>query len=197
MLSSVRGITDLRSARAALSHLRRCERGLSLTELLVSITLLGIVITTLVTLFTSGANAEAQLNLQFQSQSAARVALDTLRRDVHNACSATVTGSTTVTLVTLDTAQPGSQCSVTSVSWCTSGSGSQYGLYRALGSASCSSADEQRADFLTGGSIFSLQTATGVLPKVAVSMTVNVRPTVTRLQYVIDDAIALRSARRT
>lgn len=183
--------------RAPMRRLRTCESGTTLIELLVSMVLLVILMTALVTLFVSGSNAEAQMNFQFQAQSEARVALDTLRRDIHNSCAATVTGGTTVTLLTVDTANPSYPCTVTSVSWCTSGSGSQYALYRAAGSASCSTADQKRADFLTGGTIFSIVTAAGELPKVGVDLTVNRRPAVARLKYRLDDQIALRNARRT
>jgi hypothetical protein len=160
--------------------------------------ILGFVIGALVTTFTSGANAEAQLNFRFQSQIEARVALDTLRKDIHNACSATVTGGTKVTLLVINTAKTSRPCETTSVSWCTSGSGTQYGLYRSLGSPSCSSGNQRRANYLTGGSVFSVvTTTTDELPKVGVAMTINTRPAEPRFKYVIDDEIALRNARRT
>ncbi len=178
-------------------RLRACERGTTLTELIVSMALLAIVMTALVTLFTSGTRAEAQLNFQFQSQTEARVALDTLRRDVHNACAATVVGGTQVTLLTVDSTDASFPCTVTSVTWCTAGSGTQYGLYRAPGAATCSDTDTRRADFLTSGSIFSIVTTAGELPKVGVDLTVNRQPTITRLRYRLDDQIALRNARRT
>jgi hypothetical protein len=160
--------------------------------------ILGLVIGALVTVFTSGANAEAQLNLRFQAQTEARVSLDILRSDIHNACSATVTGGTKVTLLTINTAKTSRPCETTSVSWCTSGSGTAYELYRAVGSSSCSSGNQRRASYLTGGSIFTVvTTTTDELPKVGVSMTINIKPAETRFKYVIDDEIALRNARRT
>ncbi|MDH4178633.1 MAG: type II secretion system GspH family protein [Thermoleophilia bacterium] len=178
-------------------RLRSCERGTTLTELLVSMALLAIVMTALVTMFTSGTTAEAQLNFKFQAQADARVALDTMRRDIHNACAATVTGGTTVTLLTVNAASTSYPCTVTSVTWCTAGSGSRFALHRAVGTASCSNANPRRADYLTSGTIFSIVTAAGELPKVGVDFTVNRRPAVTRLRYRLDDQIALRNARRT
>ncbi len=177
-------------------RLRRCERGITLTELLVSMSIMGFVMGAIVVLFTSGSTAEAQLNLRFQSQSEARVALDALRRDVHNACSATVTGGTQVTLYTINTASISYPCTVVSSTWCTSGSGTRFGLHRNLGSTTCSSGSRRRADYITAGSVFSVQTASGELPKVAVDLTVNREPTVPRFGYRLDDAIALRNARR-
>jgi len=178
-------------------RLRRCERGITLTELLVSMSIMGFVMGAIVVLFTSGSTAEAQLNLRFQSQSDARVALEAMRRDVHNACSATVTGGTKVTLYTINGALPATYpCTVVSASWCTSGSGTRFTLHRHNGATTCDSTARQRADYITAGSVFSVQTATGELPKVAVDLTVNREPTVTRFGYRLDDAIALRNARR-
>jgi len=55
-----------------------------------------------------------------------------------------------------------------------------------------------RADYLISGAIFSLPApATGELQKVSIDMTVNREPTITRLQYRLNDAVALRNARRT
>lgn len=177
-------------------RLRRCERGITLTELLVSMSIMGFVMGAVVVLFTSGSTAEAQLNLRFQAQSEARIALEALRRDVHNSCSATVTGGTKVTLYTINAASVSYPCTVVSASWCTSGSGTRFMLYRHNGATTCDSTAQQRADYITAGSVFSVQTASGELPKVAVDMTVNREPTVTRFGYRLDDAIALRNARR-
>jgi Tfp pilus assembly protein PilW len=193
----VSALTAWRHLRVAARRLRRCERGITMTELTVSMAVMSIVVAGLVTLFTAGANSEAQLNLRFQSQTDARTALEAFRRDVHNACSATVVGGTRVTLYTLNTAAASYPCTVVSASWCTSGTGTRYGLYRSGGSATCSSGNERRADYVTGGSIFAVQTGSGELPKVTIDMTVNREPYTPRLAYRLDDAISLRNARRT
>ena len=177
-------------------RLRRCERGITLTELLVSMSIMGFVMGAVVVLFTSGSTAEAQLNLRFQAQSEARVALEALRRDVHNSCSATVTGGTAVTLYTIDSAAVSYPCTVVGSTWCTFGSGTRFTLHRNAGATTCSGSAQRRADFITAGSVFSVQTAVGELPKVAIDMIVNREPAVTRLGYRLDDAIALRNARR-
>jgi prepilin-type N-terminal cleavage/methylation domain-containing protein len=192
----VRPVT-LCSARTVGRRLRGCERGTTLIELLVSMSILGLVIGALVTVFTSGANAEAQLNLRFQSQSEARIAIDAMRSDIHSACAATVSGGTKVSLTNIDTTKVSYPCTIVGPSWCTVGSGTSYTLYRRAGSTSCGSSDQRRANYITGGSIFSIATATGQLPQVVVSMTVNRQPATPRFKYVIDDSIALRNARRT
>jgi hypothetical protein len=80
--------------------------------------------------------------------------------------------------------------------WCTSGSGTRFGLYRQAGNGACGSGD-LRADFLTTGAIFSLPGASvGQLQKVQIDMTVNREPSVPRLRFRLHDAIALRNARR-
>ncbi len=174
----------------------RDERGFTLSEMVVTMAIMGIVIAAIATLFTSGTSASVDLNLRFASQSEARLALDTFRREVHNACDATVSGGTSVTLKTLTSSYA---CATNSATWCTSGSGSRYGLYRQAG-ASCSSSGSRKADYLTGASVFSVTApaaGTYVLKKVAVDMTVNQKPSISRLGYRIQDAIALRNGARS
>jgi prepilin-type N-terminal cleavage/methylation domain-containing protein len=184
---------------AALRRLRQ-QRGMTLVELITSMAILLIVISGIATLFASGNNAENELNLRFVAQTEARLALDTFRREVHNACSATVTGGTHVTLMTIAQPAPGAgnlPCNVTSATWCTDGSGSSYGFYRQAGASCSAGAGTQRASYLVSGAIFSLPaTPAGQLPKVTIDMTVNRRPSITRLNYRLNDDIALRSARR-
>lgn len=165
-----------------------------MTELLVVMVIMGITITAVATLFVSGSNAEVQLNQRFQAQTEARTALDTFRREIHNACAATVT-ATSVSLTVLDTTTSGYPCNVASATWCTAGSGSRYGLHRAA-SGTCSASSPRRADYLTSGSIFSLTTTAGFLPRVGIDMKVNVKPTAGHLAFRLDDAIALLNARR-
>jgi prepilin-type N-terminal cleavage/methylation domain-containing protein len=176
--------------------LLRDERGFTLIEMLVAMTILLTVVTALASLFTSGSQAEASLNLRFRAQAQARVALDTFRQEVHNACQATVSGGgTTVQLLKLTTSY---LCSNVSSTWCTVGSGSRYALYRKAGS-SCDATGVQWADYITttAGQIFSLPTAvSGLLPKVSVDIIVNWQPTTTRLAYELKDSIVLRNGVR-
>jgi Tfp pilus assembly protein PilW len=175
------------------------ERGFNLVELVTTMAIMLFVITALVQLSTSGTKAENDLNRRFQAQEEARLGLDLFRREVHNACAATVSGGgTQVTLMANDPSTRGSfPCSVVGSNWCTSGSGTRFGLYRQAGSGACGTG-VLRADYLISGAIFALPAqAAGELPKVSIDMTVNREPSVTRLRYRLDDAIALRNARRT
>ena len=176
--------------------LARDERGFTLSEMVVTMAIMGIVIGAVATLFTSGTKAEVDLNLRFASQSEARLALDSFRREVHNACGATVSDGTSVTLKSLDSSYV---CTTYRATWCTSGSGSRYGLYRQTG-ASCSSSGALKADYLTGSSVFSVTApaaGTYLLTKVGIDMTVNQKPSLTRLGYRVQDDIAIRNGGRS
>ena len=70
----------------------RSERGFTLIEMMTTMALLAIAVTALVQLSTSGTKAEHELNLRFQAHEEARLGLDVFRREVHNSCSATVSG---------------------------------------------------------------------------------------------------------
>ena len=144
----------------------------------------------LATMLVSGANAEADLNLRFQAQQEARVALDTFRTEVHNACDATVSGAT----VTLKR-QAGYTCTVTSSTWCVLGTAPRFALYRQPG-ASCSTAGVKWADYVTSNAVFGVVAGAGLLKKVSVNLPVNRKPSVPRLQYRLQDAIVLRNGAR-
>jgi Tfp pilus assembly protein PilW len=184
-------------ARSLLRRLRE-EQGLNLVELVTTMAIMLFVITALVQLSTSGTKAENDLNKRFQAQEEARLGLDLLRREVHNGCAATISGGgAQVTLMNNDPNTRSSfTCNVVGSNWCTSGSGTRFGLYRQVGNAACGTG-VLRADYLTAGPIFSLLAASGgQLPKVSIDMTVNREPSVPRLRYRLHDAIALRNARR-
>lgn len=177
----------------------RAEGGFNLVELVTTMAIMLFVVSALVQLSTSGTKAENDLNKRFQAQEEARLGLDTFRREVHNACAATISGGgTQVTLMSNNTNVRGSfPCTVVGSNWCTSGSGTRFGLYRQAGNGACGSGD-LRANYLIAGPIFALSAASvGQLPKVQIDMTVNREPSVARLRYRLHDAIALRNARRT
>lgn len=174
----------------------RSERGFTLIEMMTTMALLAIAVTALVQLSTSGTKAEHELNLRFQAHQEARLGLDVFRREVHNACSATVSGGGTQVLL-MNNAQVGTYpCNLVGSNWCTTGSGTRFALYRQAAAGACGTG-QKRADYLLSGAIFSLPAvAAGQLPKVSIDMTVNREPSVDHLKYRLDDAVALRNARR-
>jgi len=85
----------------------RGERGYTLVELLVVLAIFTTVVTALVSLFTSGAKAELDMNRRFEAQQNARLALDKLRRELH--CSSGITATPGVAVSSITVALP-SQC---------------------------------------------------------------------------------------
>ena len=126
-----------------LRRLVRNEAGYSLVEALIVMVILGTILAGVTTAFVSGSNAELRVNRRVEAQLQAAAAFDRLRRDVHCASSASI-ASSTITL---------SGCASGSISWCTVGSGSRYGLYRLAGS-SCNSSGKLYADYLISSSVF-------------------------------------------
>lgn len=171
----------------------RGEGGYTLIEMLTVLLIFGTVMTALMTLFVQGTNAEADMNHRFQSQQEARLGLDRLRRDIHCA-SALNQGTATSSFVTLT-----DPCvSSGTVSWCTAGSGSRYGLYRSLASTCSSSTGIRYADYLISGSVFtSVVQSTASLWKLHVDLKVNVQPKSTNEAYELVDDIVMRNSTRT
>ena len=150
-----------------LRALRR-ERGYTLVEMLTVLTILGVVMGALGTLFVSATNSEADMNNRFRAQQTARIALDKMRREVHCASAASPSNasgaswSVTLTLAsfckTLPQPLPSplpSYCSTSngqttcSVTWCTrSVATNRYALYRITGSTCGASGGVKWADYL-------------------------------------------------
>lgn len=195
------------------------ERGYTLVELIVVMAILTTVLGAIVALFTAGINSEADQNRRFQAQQEVRLSLDKMRRELHAGCtvSSPATYNTWQNSVTVyfpsDNCASGSH----SVTWCTTGSGTRYALYRIV-STTCTGATEKLADYLTGGNIFaylppnshlatstSLGAGTGAivtadgsasLPRVHVDLTSNLNPGKFNDGYPLADDIVLRNAPR-
>lgn len=189
-------MTRLRAARHRLAG----ESGYTLVELLVVMVILILVVSSLTTVFMSGSKAEARLNNRFQAQSNARVALDRMRREIHNACGVGTTATNLVQLAFPPNCPTGGSVTAT-VTYCTSGSASRYGLYR-IGSASATCTNGVKlVDFLTSGTPFAYtarNTPSGsyLLARLHVDLQINVTPTQTANRYrLIDDIVFRNSAR--
>lgn len=169
------------------------EGGYSLVEMLVVMVILSTVLTVLSNVFVSGANAELDMNRRFESQLNARLALDKMRREIHCASSATLNGSSSVTLVLPAQCPTGTG----NVTWCAVGTGSRYGLHRST-SAPCNASDQQWADYLVNSNLFGYvaQSATN-LAKLSVTLPVDRNPAQSGGLYRLDDAIALRNSSRS
>ena len=178
----------------ALRRLARDEGGFTLTELVTVLGMLVIVMTTLSSVLIAAAKAEEEMNRRFGSQINARIALDQLRREIHCASAVTPAGSSGSIVVTL-----GSRCPTGSgaVSWCTSGSGTRYALYRTAGST-CSTSGRKTVDYLTTGTIFTFTAQSpSSLATLSVSLPVNTRPASGLPDYRLSDDIVLRNSTRS
>jgi prepilin-type N-terminal cleavage/methylation domain-containing protein len=179
------------------------EDGYTLVELLITMSILTLVLGAVVTLFVQGSHAEADLNLRFQAQTQARVALDRMRRELHGACSVTASTSSSATFVLASTTTPAT-CSV-NVTWCVRGSGSRWGLYRVAG-GSCTGGTRY-ADYLlnpttpsTAPALFfdyrAPSAASHNLASIGISLPVNVKPSRATDLYRLEGNVVLRNGGR-
>jgi prepilin-type N-terminal cleavage/methylation domain-containing protein len=169
------------------------QDGYTVIELLVSMVILAGVLGSVSVLFVQASTAEVDLQNRFQAQQTARLALDKLRRETHCASDASVSSSTSVTLTLASYCPTGTG----SITWCTVGSASRFGLYRKVG-ASCDATGVKWADYLTTGSVFAYtpQSSTS-LAKLHVDFPVNVKPEKSVVAYELVDDIALRNSTRS
>jgi prepilin-type N-terminal cleavage/methylation domain-containing protein len=189
--------------RRLLRRLQR-ERGYSLIEMLIVLSIMGIVMGSLTTVFVSASNAELDMNNRFQAQLGARLALDKMRREVHCGSVATPTGSSSSVTLTLP-----SYCKTGSgsITWCTRNvATNRYALYRVVGT-SCNGGVKW-ADYLvptptapacSGALCIFTYTAqsTSSLAKLHVDYPVNVKPSKSTELYELQDDIVLRNSTRS
>ena len=168
------------------------QDGYTVVELLVVMAILSSVMGSLTVLFVQASNAELDLNNRFQAQQAARLALDKLRRETHCASQASVATSSSVTLTLASYCPTGNG----SVTWCTVGSGSRYGLYRKAGAA-CDATGVKWADYLTTGAVFAYTPQSSEsLAKLRIDLPVNLKPAKSVESYELVDEIVLRNSTR-
>ena len=177
-------------------RLRRDERGFTLIELVTVLGMLVIVMTALSYALIAAQKSEEEMNRRFASQINARIALDQLRREIHCASTVSPTGASATIVIVLGNRCPSAGAGAT-VSWCTTGSGTRYALYRLVG-ASCDATGKKSVDYLTSGTVFSFvpQSVTS-LAVLSVTLPVNTRPASGLPDYRLIDDIVLRNSSRT
>ena len=183
--------------RRLLVRLLREQRGYSLMELLVSMSILGAVMTSVSVLLVSATNSEVDMNRRFQAQTQARLGLDLMRREVHCAMSVSPAGASASVTLTIPATCPTSGGN-TAITWCTVANGTnRWGLWRYPGS-SCTGTGKRYADYVTAASIF---TYTGqTVDKLAflnVRLPINIKPSEPRFLYSLEDDIVLRNSTRS
>jgi prepilin-type N-terminal cleavage/methylation domain-containing protein len=176
------------------TRLRHGEHGFTLIELLTVLGMLLIVVTTLASVMVTASKAEEEMGRRFGSQINARIALDQLRREIHCANAITPPGASASITIVL-----GSRCPTGSgtASWCTTGSGSRYTLYRSSSSL-CDSSGKKVVDYLTTGTVFTFTAqSTSSLAYLSVTLPVNTKPETGLPDYRLEDDIVLRNSTRT
>ena len=195
----------MRSPRG-LAHRLRKAGGFTLIEMVTVLAILGIVLSGLLAVFVSGTKAETDMNKRFQAEQQTRIALTTLRNEIH--CASGATTNATGSALTLSL---GAYCSnppaasTYQVTYCTELLGPQhYALFRQLGApATCDGSGTKMADYLVCGTLFSTcgtffgySAASGIMPRILVDLPVNVDPSIAAHTYELQDAITLRNSTR-
>ncbi len=181
--------------RRLVQRLRSEESGFTLVELVTVLGMFLITVTALSYALIAANKAEEDMNRRFASQINARIALDQLRREIHCASAVTPAGASATITITL-----GSRCPTagagTTVSWCTSGSGTRYALYRLTG-GTCDTTGRKTVDYLTTGTVFSYAAQSSAsLAILTVTLPVNARPASGLPDYNLTDDIVLRNSVR-
>jgi len=180
------------------------ESGLTLSEMLVVLVILGVVLAALTGLFVSAMRTEVDQAKRFQAQQEARLALDGLRREVHCAegISPSAVAGYPATSITITL---GAYCSSTPsggpVTWCTVPTSGAHALWRTPGTACTPTGGVKKADHLTAGAVFT-NLATGTpgsneRAKLSVDLPVDADPTTTSGLYRLQDDIVLRNSARS
>src|SRR5881392_1043907 len=104
------------------------EAGYTVIELIIVMVILTIVLGAIVALFTAGINADADQNRRFQAQQDARLAMDKLRRELHGGCTIDTPGTYNTSVSSVTVYFPSDSCAsgTHTVTWCTTGSGTNY-----------------------------------------------------------------------
>ena len=175
------------------------ERGYTMVEMLVVMSILSIVIGGLTTVFVSGGRAELDLNRRFQSQQEARLALDKIKVDLHCASSAEVDATSGYLKIAED------NCSATHVTYCALTDplmSSRYALYRTTNvtATRCTASDVTKvkvADYLTRNTgLWTFSAPDGLLEMMSIDFPVSVNPNSTRDVYELKDTVVARNSLR-
>jgi prepilin-type N-terminal cleavage/methylation domain-containing protein len=190
--------------------------GFTIPEMLVVLAIIGIVTTALIQLFVSASRTQVEMTNRFESQQEGRLALDSLRREIHcaSAISSTQTGGgwpSTSVKITLGSYCSGAPSGGGDVTWCTSTvSTTRYRLRRvvpALATGATCAGGVIKADYLLTNQVFSSYAASGsgLRAKLSVNLPIDVKPTSGQSTcttstvgcYRLTDDIVLRNTART
>lgn len=174
-------------------------------ELIVVMAMMAVLMAATTSMFVNASRAQAFMTQQLQAQQLMHTAVDKLRKDVNLACSSTATQATATSSVTLSepdlSTYTTSPCDGNStITWCTSGSGTNYSLYRYTSGSTCT-AGQLLASNLTSGTIFTYygqnyNAGSYAVPFLHLDFTVNASPTTSNTGYHEIDDLAMRDGAR-
>jgi prepilin-type N-terminal cleavage/methylation domain-containing protein len=164
------------------------QRGFTMIELLIVMVLIGIIMMAVVDVFISGTRAGADANARLAAQQNTRIALDRLEYEGRCATSASLVGSGAGVTFTMP-----SQCSNASgtVTWCVTGA-----ILERFSGAACSGTGTIFVRNVTSATPFSIITASGDLPRLAITITSNQTSSAAD-GATLTDTVTLRNAPRT
>jgi len=179
------------------------EGGFTLIELIVTMAILLVIITSLTGALISASNTQADINQRSETQAQARLALTKLTREIH--CAQQIQDSSGAALtatqvsgitVTLPAGCPTGGAAAVTVRWCAVPAGGTYDLYRYTNAPCGSTGGVRWATSLVKSTPFSLPTpgaAGDHLPLVHVDLKVNTRGASSNLgtYELVDDIAAL------
>jgi prepilin-type N-terminal cleavage/methylation domain-containing protein len=179
------------------------EDGMTLIEMVTTMAILGIVLSGIVAVFSSGLHAEVDMDQRFQAQQNARLALVQIRSDARSACLAPTIGGSGAS-VTLSYGCSGG-VATSWVTWCASSSGgvAPFGLYRQTTQTCAYNNGTKRADALecaaAGGScaspVFAYSAVSGSRPQLQVNLPVDANLNNGNVgAYTLTDTVTLRNA---
>ena len=114
------------TARVARSRLAE-ERGVTLIEMMVVLSILGIVLASLTTLFISASKSHTDQSKRVEAQQNGRLALDGLRREIHCASAVTLNSASSLTITLPGYCQKPPVAGSASFTWCAVGASSDLG----------------------------------------------------------------------
>jgi type II secretory pathway pseudopilin PulG len=175
------------------------EDGMTIPELLTTMSILAFVVTGIMVVFVGGLNATTGMNARFQAQQDARLALSSLRYEAGFACSAAwvSTDQTRVTLTLPDAGTQSCAGSTNTVTWCAESASTQapYGLYRQTGGTCSWSTGVKKAGSLQSNAVFpNYSCASGGRYQLQVALRVDANLGITTTPYKLGDTITLRNA---
>jgi prepilin-type N-terminal cleavage/methylation domain-containing protein len=188
------------------------EGGFTLVELLITLTLLGIVMGAITTSFSTGIVSEARTVAEATNEENARLALDRLRMDIHCASAenlapgVTTQGGYYIVLTELKDSNNDAQCkkialasSSSWVEWCTIKiTSTRWQLFRDNAKECSGTASTFMVDYIVKPDIWTVPAPIDCWQfGVGVDLITNENPGTTKYQYKLQDTIGMRNSIRT